>query len=577
MSDLELVDPAQAWDLSCPDWEQRMREGRSLLPAVPLWEDAADRGVRSFNKLRLADVPNTPLLADAAGEWFRDIVRAVFGSFNRETRRRMIREVFCLVPKKNSKTSYGALLMLVALLLNQRPKASFLMTAPVIDTANLAFDQCDGAISLDPVLKSLLHVKSHLKTIEHRMTGATLEIVTFDPSVATGRKASGGLLIDELHVVAKMGAKAASVIRQLRGGMLPFPEAFLIITTTQSEEQPVGVMDAELTVARNIRDGIAKGRMLPILYELPMRLQAQPENGAPPAWKNPELWPMVMPNLGRSIQLEDLKEGLEEAEQKGAAEVQAWASQHLNVQVGVGLHATSWTAAQYWQACADTRFSGGMAGLKTMLDLCDVAVAGIDGGGLDDLLALVITGRHSRTKEWLVWAHCWANRKVLSIRKSEAASLLDFEADGDLTFVDVSGPDIVQLVDCIELCETEGLLDRIGVDQAGISTIVDEIAARKIDRERVIGIPQGWKMVGAIKTTERQIESKRLRHAGQRLMAYAMGNAKVEPRGNAVIITKETAGKAKIDPVLAMLDACTLMGLDPKPRRKLFQLFTVGG
>ena len=67
----------------------------------------------------------------------------------------MVRELFVLVPKKNSKTSYGALLMLVALLLNLRPRARFIMTAPTQDITELAFGQAEGAVRLDPVLLSL--------------------------------------------------------------------------------------------------------------------------------------------------------------------------------------------------------------------------------------------------------------------------------------------------------------------------------------------------------------------------------------------------------------------------------------
>ena len=52
----------------------------------------------------------------------------MFGSVDPVTRERMIRELFALVPKKNSKTTDGALLMVTALLLNQRPRAGFVMT-----------------------------------------------------------------------------------------------------------------------------------------------------------------------------------------------------------------------------------------------------------------------------------------------------------------------------------------------------------------------------------------------------------------------------------------------------------------
>jgi phage terminase large subunit-like protein len=241
-----------SWDLSCPDWWRRLQQGKSLVPDLPLWTAEGERAVRIFNKLRLADVPGTPTMEEAGGEWFRDIVRAMFGSVDPATRQRMIRELFALVPKKNSKTTDGALLMVTALLMNQRPRASFVMTAPVQDVAQLAFDAAAGAIDLDPVLSRKFHVRHHLKTILHRETKAELEIMTFDPSVLTGQKISGGALIDELHVCAKM-AKAPKALRQIRGGMLPFPESFLAFITTQSDDPPVGVFAEELTKARCCR------------------------------------------------------------------------------------------------------------------------------------------------------------------------------------------------------------------------------------------------------------------------------------------------------------------------------------
>jgi phage terminase large subunit-like protein len=219
--------------LACPDWERKLAAGLPPLPDLPLFTERGQRAVRAFNMLRLADVPGTPTMEDAGGEWFRAIVAILFGSLDPVTKQRLIRELFLLVPKKNSKTTNGALMMLTALLLNERPRASFFMTAPVQDVADLAFSAVSGAIQLDPVLDRKFHIRDHLKTIVHRETKATLDIMTFDPSVVTGLKVSGGALIDELHEIAKM-SKAPKALRQLRGGMLPFPEAFLAFITTQS-------------------------------------------------------------------------------------------------------------------------------------------------------------------------------------------------------------------------------------------------------------------------------------------------------------------------------------------------------
>lgn len=558
------------WDLSCPDWQERLRDGRPPFRTLPLTPHG-DRAVAVYDRLRLSDVPGTPVLADASGDWFREIVRAMFGGYDPATRERFIRELFALVPKKNSKTTYGALgLMLTALLLNERPRAPFLMTAPVQDVAEMAFSAVAGAIALDPVLEAKLHVRDHLKTIVHRETKAELEIVTFDPGVVTGRKVCG-LLIDEVHVLGKV-ARASKALLQLRGGMQPFPEAFLAMITTQSDEAPAGVFRDELLKARAIRDGRRAGVMLPVLYEFPQEMQT--DRSKP--WRDPANWAMVTPNLGRSIELKRLVEECADEEAKGEAALRTWASQHLNIEIGLALHSDAWAGAEFWEQAAEAS----LVELYDLLARCDVATAGIDGGGLDDLLGLCILGRDRETGEWLAWFRAWAHPSVLERRKSEAARFHDFATDGDLVLVERIGEDVEQLADILARVKGAGLLDRsdatrrgaVGVDPVGIGAVVDALLDRGFDLEQIVAVSQGWRLAGAIKTAERKLAEGAMKHAGRPLMAWCVGNAKVEPRANSVLITKQASGTAKIDPLMAMFNAVHLMALIPASTVSVWEL-----
>ena len=546
------------WNLACPDWAQRLQSGRSIVPDLPLNDAEGDRAVAVFNKLRLADVPMTPTLAEAGGDWFRDIVRALFGSLDPLTRERQIRELFLLVSKKNSKTTNGALLMLTALLLNERPRAPFIMTAPVQDVAELAFSAAAGAIRLDPVLDKKLHIREHLKTIVHRETQAELQIMTFDPAVLTGQKCAG-VLIDELHVVAKMH-KAASAIRQLRGGMLPFPEAFLAFITTQSEEPPSGIFAAELTKARAIRDGRQEGAMLPVLYEFPEAMQRDPL-----AWSNSDNWHMVTPNAGRSITIRRLIEEAATAKATSEAEFRAWASQHLNVEIGVALRGDGWAGAEFWGLHSERTLT-----LENLLERCEVVTVGLDGGGLDDMFGLAVLGREIDTGRWLHWCHAWIHPIALERRKTEAPRYADFAADGDLTICDRVGQDTDEVADLVAQVNESGLLDRVGVDPVGIGSAVDALHDKKLTDEQIVGISQGWKMVGAVKTAERKVAAGELIDSGSRLMAWCVGNARTELKGNALVVTKAVSGSGKIDPLMALFNAVALMSLNPKPRKKKF-------
>jgi phage terminase large subunit-like protein len=193
----------------------------------------------------------------------------------------------------------------------------------------------------------------------------------------------------------------------------------------------------------------------------------------------------------------------------------------------------------------------------------------VDGGGLDDLLGLVLIGREIETRKWLVWAKAWAHEVVLTRRKEIAPRLRDFEKDGDLTIVQRPGQDIVAVADILCKVRDAGLLpekNAIGVDRHGIGALISELESpgRDFQADQIQGIPQGYQLMGAIKDTERMLAGGDMQHGGSPLMNWCVGNARVEPKGNAILITKAISGSAKIDPLMALFDAAALMALNPE-------------
>ena len=79
----------------------------------------------------------------------------------------------------------------------------------------------------------------------------------------------------------------------------------------------------------------------------------------------------------------------------------------------------------------------------------------------------------------------------------------------------------------------------------------------------MIGISQGWRLGGSIKTAERKLAEGGIKHNGRPMMAWCVGNARVEPKGNSILITKQASGFAKIDPLMAFFNAVSLMALNP--------------
>lgn len=541
------------WTTACPDWWRRLAAGESIIPE-PLFPQEAEESLEVFKGLRIVDAPGSPTIESACAPWVLAFAGAVFGSYNTETGERLIREFMLCIPKKNSKSTIAAAIMLTALVRNWRMSAEFIILAPTKEIADNAFVPAKDMVNNDEELKDLLHVQPHLRLITHRETGATLKVVAADSDVVGGKKAVG-VLIDEAWLFGK-NPKAADMIREATGGLLSRPEGFIIWLTTQSNEPPAGVFRSKLNYARGVRDGrIDDNRFLPIIYEFSKEMI---DSGAA---RRPENFHLVNPNMGYSVDRPTLVRLHMQAEIDGEAEMRGFLAKHLNIEIGLALMSDSWVGATFWEPQARE----GMT-LDDLIEQCEVIVAGVDGGGLDDLLGLAVIGRVRESRTWLHWAHAWAHPSVLERRKSEAPRLLDMKATGDVTIVDKIGDDVDQLAAIVSRINQAGLLDKVGLDPAGIGAVLDALADVEIDEEQVVGISQGWKLTGAIKTTERRLAEGSLIHCGQPLMAWSCGNAKGVPSANAFLITKQASGTAKIDPLMATFNAVSLMALNPEAR-----------
>ena len=541
------------WTTACPDWWRRLAASESIIPE-PLFPQEAEESLEVFKGLRIVDAPGSPTIESACAPWVLAFAGAVFGSYNSETGERLIREFMLCIPKKNSKSTIAAAIMLTALVRNWRMSAEFIILAPTKEIADNAFVPAKDMVNNDEELKDLLHVQPHLRLITHRETGATLKVVAADSDVVGGKKAVG-VLIDEAWLFGK-NPKAADMIREATGGLLSRPEGFVIWLTTQSNEPPAGVFRSKLNYARGVRDGrIDDNRFLPVIYEFSKEMIDSGDA------RKPENFHLVNPNMGFSVDRPTLERLFMQAEIDGEAELRGFLAKHLNIEIGLALMSDAWVGAEFWEPQAASWLS-----LDEILDRCEVIDVGGDGGGLDDLLGLAVVGREAGTRRWFHWAHAWAHPSVLERRKSEAPRLKDLEAIGDLTLVKRIGDDVEEFAAIVKRINETGLLDKVGLDPAGIGSVLDALADAGVEEDKIVGISQGWKLTGAIKTTERTLAEGSLLHCGQPLMAWSCGNAKGVPSANAFLITKQASGTAKIDPLMATFNAVSLISLNPEGR-----------
>lgn len=545
------------WTTQCRDWERRIVNRESLIPFEPLFPAEAEYALSVFKELRVPDLPGQPTFGEVTAPWVFEFVAAIFGANDPETGNQLITEFFLCISKKATKSTIAAGIMLTALIVGWRKEEELLILAPTIEVAGNSFKPAAAMVRADPELDALMLVQDHYRTITHRVNKSSLKVVAADTDTVSGKKA-GRILIDELWVFGKR-PNADAMLREATGGLVSRPEGFVIYLTTQSDAPPAGVFKDKLDYARDVRDGrIIDNKFLPVIYEFPKAmLDAE-------AYMDPANFYVTNPNIGRSVSQEWLEREMGKELAKDASTRATFLAKHLNVEIGMNLRANRWPGADYWAKRARKGLD-----LATVLDRSEVVVVGVDGGGLDDLFGLAVVGRDKETKDWLAWCHAWAHNGVLERRKAIAPRLRDFERDGDLTIVGDELADVSAIVEVVQEVKERGLLAAVAADPAGLGELIDALAGIGVTPEdgQVIGAPQGYAMMNAIKTTERKLANGTLWHDGSALMAWCVGNIKIEPTATAIRATKANAGDAKIDPAMALFDAVTVMSRNPEAKK----------
>lgn len=550
------------WSTACPDWEQKIKKGQSLMPCKPLFPEEAEMALDVFKSLVVTDVIGQPTMGEITRPWVFEFVASIFGAYSEDESRRLIREFFLLIPKKNSKSTLAAFIMLTALIMNDRGSAELIILAPTKEVADNSFIPIRDAIKADEELSALLNISEHTKTITHRSTNATLKVVAAESNTVGGKKASW-ILIDELHLFQK-NAGAASMFREATGGLASRPEGCIIYLTTQANEQPCGVFKQKLDYARDVRDGIKQNnKFLPLIYEFPKQMIEDGEHLKKENFRIPN------PNYGTSVDPVQLEDDFEQSRDGEESDFRDFLAKRLNVEIGINLRANRWAGAEYWLQ-QSKEFT-----LDKLIEQSDVITCGIDGGGLDDLLGFAVLGRHAKSRKWWLWNHAWCNKTAVERRKENAPKYADYEKEKSLTIVERIGDDIDQLAAIAKKCFDSGKLDKIGLDPLGLGGLLDGLLDAGIPEDKLIAVAQGFKLMGYILTTERKLAEGNLYHAGQDLMTWCVGNARAVIKGNGMMISKQESGVGKIDPLIATFNAVALMSMNPEQAEKEYNIYFV--
>lgn len=593
------------WTTSCIDWERRIVEGRSLLPCGPLFPDEAAAAMGVFANLRLVDLPGSPTIGQACREWITDFAAFLFGAYDPETGVRHINDIHIDIAKKNIKSTLAAAIFTTCMVRNWRPSAELNIAAPTKEIADNSFLPARDMINADKDLKALFLVKENQRIIEHRNTRAIGKVVAADSETVGGKKSSV-IIFDELWLFG-MRAGSEAMMREAQGGRAARPEGFLLTLSTKPDGPPRGVYAQRLEYFRGVRDGkIDDPHSFGLIYEYP---PAMIKDGS---YTEPRFFYIPNPNLGASVSEQFLRSEMGKAERAGKASLANFHAKHLNVEPSISLRSDGWAGLEVWKRGLDRALT-----LDSLLERSEVVTVGIDGGGLDDLLGLAVCGRERETGRWLIWAHGLVSTIGVTRRKKNAADYLRFAEAEELTVFEFTRgadgawslteepafdepallpapvaeneessavaallalavpasddpndlpPDIAFIVALVARIRDLGLLAQVGVDAAGIGSIVDALAGIGVtqDAGTLDAVRQGIGLMGAIKTAERMLASRRLLYPQSALLDWCVGNLRIIPTATAMRVARDESGFGKIDPAIAVFNAIALMSMNPE-------------
>lgn len=267
-------------------------------------------------------------------DWQRAIVGNIFG-WKRPDGTRRFRKVFVYVPRKNSKTTLVAAVVLAVLILDGQRGAEIYTAAGDRDQAALVYDIASKMVAQNSELIAICQAYTASKTILLPEDGSFIRSVSAEAGTKHGYSASC-VVVDELHnqpnrelvdaLTTSMGARA------LCGSPLT------IYMTTAGHDRE-SLCYEEYDYACKVRDAVfCDIETLPVIYEADASLD----------WCSPRTWAIANPNLGVSVSLEYLVAECEKAQRIPAYE-NTFRRLYLNQWTQTN---TKWIRLSDWQATA---------------------------------------------------------------------------------------------------------------------------------------------------------------------------------------------------------------------------------
>lgn len=513
------ADPTALWTRSAAD-RQAVAAGCTFdLDAAERVKDFFSQFLR-HSKGEFAGQPFTLL------DWqWSAIIAPLFG-WKRPDGTRRYRRAYIEVPKKNGKSTLCAGISLYLLLADGEPGAEVYSAAADREQASIVFREAASMVRASPVLESRLQVVDSVKRIVHQKTASWYKALSADVPTKEGLNIHG-LIFDELHA-----QKTRDLYETLTyGGASRRQPLFLSITTAGYDRE--SICYEQHVYAR----GILEGRVEDPWF-FPFIAGADKEDD----WKSPAVWRKANPSFGATVKADQFETDCKEAQESPAKE-NAFRRYRLNQWTDA---ATRWIASERWDAC-DLPPHG--------IDR-DPCYIGIDLSSKLDTSSMVALFCHE-DDTYGVHCYCWIPDTAAKERERKNRQRFDewirrgfaTRIEGDVIRNETIRAKVKELADTYNVRE-------IAFDPWSATELAQQLQDE--DGLPVVAFRQGYaSMSEPAKKLEELILGRKIRHGGNPVLRWMIGNCCVEidPAGN--IKPSKKASTEKIDLVVSL---CMALG-----------------
>ena len=474
--------------------------------------------------------------------WQEFILWELFGWYRKDGRRRF-REGYLEVARKNGKTTFLAGIGLYMLVGDGEPGAEVFTAATKKDQAKIMHEEAIRMVRKSPDLSGAL--ETFRNNISDPMTESKYEPLGADSKTMDGLNIHCAL-VDELH--AHPSGDLYNILNTGTGAR----RSPLVLAITTAGDDPTSFCYAQ----RDYSEAVVRGHIEDAaFFGLVFSLDEADD------WKDATTWSKANPNLGVTIDAEELGDAIAQARQSPSKQ-NATRRRRLN----------QWTRAttRYldlaaWDACAGELMP------KQLEDLHhgDLCFGGLDLSTTEDVTAFVALFPPAEADGfWDVLCRFWLPEEDLADRVRRTRVPWDqWATDGWLTLTEGRTVDYRQVREDIGRLLEPYSPGEVGFDPWNATETSRELAESGLD---VVKVPQTFAHLSApTKLLEKLVLSGKLRHGGNPMLRWMADNLEVREYEGALRPVKPGSKMAhkKVDGMVALIIALNRAsaGFEPEP------------